>query len=148
MSMPTVRTEDHVLLAQMDTHPCRYRLLANICVARSMNQPARITPRQLLLRLADELHRPIEKCRFRVHARRDPPAFIARFPPSIGISAPVIQLAESDARNTARPLISAGSPNRPAGIPLRNLSRKLGVSAMRRSKPGFITCAGKMAFTR
>src|ERR1700722_3707802 len=99
--MSAMRTEDHVLLPQMDTHPCRNRLLANICVARSMNQPVRITARQLLLRAADELHRPIEKRRFSVHARRDPPAFIARFPPSIGISAPVIQLAESDARNTA-----------------------------------------------
>src|SRR5258708_5183832 len=46
------------------------------------------------------------------------PAFAARFPPSIGINAPVIQLDESDARKTANPLMSSGWPRRPAGMPL------------------------------
>ena len=52
---------------------------------------------------------------------------MARFPPSMGIRAPVIQLDASDASNTASPLMSSGSPIRPRGRPLRNRSRKRGI---------------------
>ena len=43
---------------------------------------------------------------------------------------------------------SSGDPNRPAGMPLRNLSRNAGSAAIRASRLGLTTCAGRMALTR
>ena len=77
-----------------------------------------------------------------------PPAFIAMFPPSNGIIAPVIQLEESEARSTARPIISLGWPSRWAGIPCKNLSSKVGSSLMRAVRPGLTIWAGVTQFTR
>src|SRR5262245_57821457 len=44
----------------------------------------------------------------------EPPEFLARLPPSIGMIAPVIHVDASDARKIASPLISSGLPKRPA----------------------------------
>lgn len=70
------------------------------------------------------------------------PGFIARLPPSIGISAPVIQLDASEARSTAKPLMSSGSARDcgpqasypPPPRPRRSTWR--GPCRWRRQKPG------------
>src|SRR5688572_22642649 len=102
--------------------------LADIRVAGSMDESAGVAAGQLLLGGADELHGAVEvHCGFRMV----PPALRARLPPSMGMMAPVIHFDASDARRTARPLMSSGCPKRPAGIPLRNLSLSDGSAAMR-----------------
>jgi hypothetical protein len=56
VAMSAMRAEDHVLPAQRRADPDRHRFLADVGVTRAMNQPALVTARQLLFRLADELH--------------------------------------------------------------------------------------------
>jgi hypothetical protein len=60
VAMPTVRTENHVLPTQVRTDTDGDSLLPDIRVARAMDKPTLMTARQLLLRLADELHRTVE----------------------------------------------------------------------------------------
>src|SRR5262245_27471402 len=114
-----------------------HRFLSDVSVTRSVDQTALVTARELLLRLPDELHRAVEIQRRCFLGNGHPffpivaPALAARLPPSIGISVPVSQLDASEARNTARPLMSSGCPSRPVGMPSRNLSRSLGSAAMR-----------------
>ena len=67
------------------------------------------------------------------------PAFIARLPPSMGNSAPVIQAEASEARKMATPLMSSGVPRRPAGIPLKKVALRLGSASIRASNPLFTT---------
>lgn len=78
----------------------------------------------------------------------EPPAFIGRFPPFIGMIAPVIQDEASDARKTTRPVMSFVLPKRPAGMPLRKRSLMRGSASIRCCKPGFNTWASKIELTR
>jgi hypothetical protein len=64
-------------------------------------------------------------CLSMIGASSPPPPFIARSPPSIGMIAPVIQSATSDASSTDRPM-SSGWPKRPAGMPCERLSAVAG----------------------
>src|SRR3954462_8665853 len=54
-----------------------------------------------------------------------PPAFRAKLPPSTGSKIPVTKAAASDARKTAGPITSSGSPRRFIGMPI---SRRFGSS--------------------
>ena len=127
VSVAAVRAEDGIVGAKVRTHAGGDCFLADVGVAGAMNQPARVTSRELLLRRADQLHGAVEISGVGAHwrpsvrrRRTDPPPFSARLPPSMGISAPVIHSEASDASNTASPLMSSGRPKRPAGMPLRN----------------------------
>src|SRR5262245_61101667 len=103
----------------MRTHSHGNALLPNVGVASPVDQPALMAARQLLLTLPYELHCAIPRdhlvcvcghyCSpFAEVGPTEPPLFMARLPPSIGINTPVIQLALSEARKTARPLMSSG----------------------------------------
>src|SRR6476646_6554359 len=98
----------------------RDRFLSHVRMASPVDQPALVTTRQLFLTLPYQLHGAIPRHHLLPAARRcthfaivlptEPPPFSARLPPSIGISAPVIQQELSEARKTARPLMSSGRP--------------------------------------
>ena len=60
MSMSAMRTEDDVLVPQMSTNRTGNRLLADIGVARTLNQAPLMAAGQLFLGLADSLHRAVE----------------------------------------------------------------------------------------
>src|SRR5690606_11521918 len=66
-------------------------------------------------------------------------------PPSTGRTAPVTKLEASEARKTAAPLSSTGSPVRPSGVRRSRLRRKSGCWA---STPGGGKAPGERAFTR
>ena len=130
VAVSAMRAEDDVVCAQMRTDADGDGFLPDVGVASPVDQPALMAARQLLLALPDELHGAIPRKHllfgrghycppFAEVGPTEPPLFMARLPPSIGISAPVIQLALSEARKTARPLMSSGWPRRPVGMPLR-----------------------------
>src|SRR3954469_14032234 len=154
VTMSAMGAEKHVIGAQVRADSHGDGFLPHVRVASAMDQAALMRTRQLLLGLPNELHGAIELQRVGFGSGGHfvtpmvAPALQARFPPSIGMSAPVIQLEASEARKTARPLMSSGWPSLPAGMPLRNFSRRAGCSAMRCSRLGLTTCAGRMAFTR
>jgi hypothetical protein len=54
--VPAVRAEDNVALPEMGAHSDGYRLFADVCMTRSMDEPALMRFRQLLFALADDLH--------------------------------------------------------------------------------------------
>src|SRR3954468_16021074 len=154
VAMSAVGAEKHVVGAQVRADSHGDGFLSHVCVAGALNEAALVTTSQLLLGWPDELHGAIELQPVgfgsggHFVAPMVAPALQARFPPSMGMSAPVIQLDASEARKTARPLMSSGWPSLPAGMPLWNFSRRAGCSAMRCSRLGLTTCAGRMAFTR
>src|SRR4051794_14044173 len=127
MSMAAVGAENRIVGAQLCADAGRDCLLTDVGMAGAVNEAAGVAAGELLFAHAYHLHRSIQQTRVRSHncrtsppgCRTEPPAFIARLPPSMGISAPVIHFAESEAKNTARPWMSSGRPRRPAGIPLR-----------------------------
>jgi hypothetical protein len=55
-----VRAEDNVVLPQMRADAGRDGFLTDVGVTRAVDEPALMATRQLLLRLADELHRAVE----------------------------------------------------------------------------------------
>ena len=65
----------------------------------------------------------------------DPPAFLARLPPSNGIRAPVIHDDASEPRKMASPLMSSDWPRRPIGMPRSYVASSLGSAAMRCRSP-------------
>jgi hypothetical protein len=104
-----MRTENHVMCPQMRTHSHGDGFLTDVCVASPVDQPALMAARQLLLTLPDELHCAIPRKHllfgrghycppFAEVGPTEPALFMARLPPSIGISAPVIQLALSEGK--------------------------------------------------
>lgn len=122
MTMAAVRAEDGIVPVEMGADTGGNRLLPDVGVARSVHKPARMAARELLFARANQLHRAVERHAHR-GLRREPPAFIARLPPSIGMIAPVIHLEASEASSTAKPWTSVGWPKRPVGMLLRNFSR-------------------------
>ena len=130
MAVSAVGAEHDIVRVQVGADARGNRLLADISVARAVNQTALMAAGQLLFALPDQLHGAIAGQHLRwgggghldlpAAIPTEPPPFKARLPPSIGISAPVIQLELSEAKNTARPRMSSGRPKRPAGMPLRN----------------------------
>ena len=60
MPMPTVRTEDGVFFSKVRKNACRDRFLADIRVARSVDQSTLMGLRQPIFALANNLHRSIE----------------------------------------------------------------------------------------
>ncbi len=54
--MSSMRGKDRVALGQMSTHARRDRFLSHVGVARSVDEPALVTPREFLFGLADDLH--------------------------------------------------------------------------------------------
>jgi hypothetical protein len=61
MTMSAMGTEEHVIGSQVRTHSGSYRFLANVRVASAMHQTALMRLRKMLLALANELHRAIER---------------------------------------------------------------------------------------
>ncbi len=59
--MTAMGTENGIMRRQMSTHSRRNRFLADIRMARAMNQPSLVRTSQLLLRLANDLHRAVEE---------------------------------------------------------------------------------------
>src|SRR5260221_9401890 len=102
MAVASMGAENRILGTQLRAYAGSDCLFPNVSVASAVNEPARMTAGELLLADAYQLHRAIQEARVRCHTcRTEPPAFIARLPPSIGMSAPVIHFEESEARNTA-----------------------------------------------
>ena len=62
-----VRAEDGIIGTKVRAHAGGDCFLADISVAGAMNQSARVTSRELLLRRADQLHRAVQISRFRAH---------------------------------------------------------------------------------
>ncbi len=60
VSVPAMRAEDNVVIAQMSTHTRRDGFLANVGMAGSKNEPARVIAGELLFRLANDLHPAIQ----------------------------------------------------------------------------------------
>ena len=60
MTVSAVRAENNVVRAQVRAHPRRDGFLSHVSMTSPMNQPTLMTTGQLLLRLADELHRAIQ----------------------------------------------------------------------------------------
>ena len=103
--MTSMGAKDGIVPTQLRAHAGGDCLLPHVGVASAVNEPARMAAGELFLAGAYQLHRAIEETQVRCHTcRAEPPAFIARLPPSIGMSAPVIHFEESDARKTQRDL--------------------------------------------
>ena len=67
MAVAPVRAEDGIIGTKMRTHAGGHCLLADISVASAMNQAARMTSCELLLRRANQLHGAIEISGVRAH---------------------------------------------------------------------------------
>ena len=129
--MAPMGAEHHIPGIQVGTNSRGNRLLPHIGVAGAMNEALLMAAGQFLLRVPYHQHGAVHGeqpvplnvvgCHKQTpklnHQPMLPPAFIARFPPSIGIRAPVIQELASEANKTISPWMSVGRPNRPAGIP-------------------------------
>ena len=67
VAVAPVRAEDGIIVTKVRTHAGGDCFLADVGVARTMNQPARVASRELLLRRADQLHGAVEISGVRAH---------------------------------------------------------------------------------
>ena len=99
VAVSAMRAENHVVCAQVSTHSHGDGFLPDVGVASPMDQAALMAARQLFLTLPYQLHGAIPRKHLlfgRGHycsplaevGPTEPPLFMARLPPSIGISAP------------------------------------------------------------
>jgi hypothetical protein len=77
--VPAVRAKDDIIALKMGADACRHRLLSDISMTGTVNQSTLMAPRELLLRLADELHRAIE-LQTEVSGHGNAPPFLGRMP--------------------------------------------------------------------
>jgi hypothetical protein len=67
MAVTPVSAEDDIIRTKLRTYACCNCLLTDVSVAGAMDESSGVTSRELLLGVADQLHRAIEIPNFRAH---------------------------------------------------------------------------------